>query len=73
MQETIGKRIKRLREAASLSQWRLSADIGVPQSTLWRWETQDATPGATKLPAIADALGVTTDYLLGRTDDEGAA
>ena len=66
MEETIGERIKRLREAAGLSQWKLAAAAGVPQSTLWRWETKGAAPGSTKLSALADALGVTTDYLLGR-------
>ncbi|MET3659617.1 helix-turn-helix domain-containing protein [Sporosarcina psychrophila] len=40
--------------------------LGYSKNTLYRLKTQN--PGADKLEAIADYFGVSTDYLLGRTD-----
>ncbi len=64
--------IKKLREAAGLSQMALSEIISVPQSTIASWETGRALPRADKLPLIAKALGCTIDDLLnGRPDKQG--
>lgn len=65
--------IKKLREAAGLSQMALSEIISVPQSTIASWETGRALPRADKLPLIAKALGCTIDDLLNeRPDKQGA-
>ena len=42
--------------------------MGYSKNTLYRLKKQ--TPGSDKLEAIADYFGVTTDYLLGRTNQK---
>ena len=44
--------------------------LGVSQPTLSAWETGNKTPSVEGLEKMADLYGVTTDYLLGRTDTE---
>ncbi|MFE4523459.1 helix-turn-helix domain-containing protein [Cytobacillus firmus] len=46
----------------------LEKSLGYSKNTLYRLKTQ--TPGADKLKAIADYFDVSTDYLLGRTDQK---
>ena len=65
--------IKKLREAAGISQMRLSEMINVPQSTIASWETGRALPRADKLPLIAKALGCTVDDLLKEPSSETEA
>lgn len=43
--------------------------IGTTRSTISAWGTKKTTPKGEFVAAIADALGVSADYLLGRTDD----
>lgn len=43
--------------------------IGSSKSTVSKWNTKNITPLGETVAAIADALSVSTDYLLGRTDD----
>lgn len=43
--------------------------FGSNKSTVSKWKTNDITPLGNIVAAIADAFGVSTDYLLGRTDD----
>ena len=67
----IGERIKRLREQRRFTQTELAARSGVPQSLISRLEgkTRD-NPGADVLRGLAQALGCTTDYLVGMHEDE---
>lgn len=61
----------RLREArlrASMSQDALARQINVGQRLVTRWETGLNDPSATYIVALAVALGVSTDHLLGMTD-----
>lgn len=46
----------------------LEEALGYSKNTLYRLKKQ--TPGSDKLEAIADYFGVTTDYLLGRTNQK---
>ena len=43
--------------------------FGSTKATISKWNTKDITPLGNTVAAIADALEVSTDYLLGRTDD----
>lgn len=43
--------------------------IGVARATISIWNTKNTAPKGETVLAIADALHVSTDYLLGRTDD----
>jgi transcriptional regulator with XRE-family HTH domain len=69
--ETMGKRLKRLREAAGLSQSQLAAAAGVPLGTLRNWEYDRREPLLGAAARLASALGVTLDELAGRTPPKG--
>ena len=44
--------------------------LGISQPTLSAWETGNKAPSIEGLEKMADLYGVTTDFLLGRTDSE---
>ena len=47
-----------------------AADMfGISKSTISSWNTKNTFPKGDTVAAVADALGVSADYLLGRTDD----
>lgn len=66
-----GDRIRMKRLATRMSQRELGAKIGKDQAYVSRLERGEF-PGVTSetLEALADALGVSTDYLLGRKKKE---
>lgn len=66
-------RIKELREEKGLSQSEVAKAIGGTQSNLAKWEKGSVQPGAEFIKKLADFFNVSADYLLGRTDDLGAA
>lgn len=61
-------RLKALREEAGYSQYTFADAFGCAQSTVGSWEAGRREPPFKTLIKIADFFGVTTDYLLGRTD-----
>lgn len=68
-QPTFGKKIKELRTKKGLTLDQLAAATGSSKSYIWELENKDPPrPSAEKLAAIAAALGVTTDYLIGREE-----
>ncbi|MCT2197413.1 helix-turn-helix domain-containing protein [Paenibacillus sp. p3-SID1389] len=71
--QTLGERIRYLRELRQLTQKDLAsrADISVVQ--LSRYETNDRKPDPEVLRNIVDALDTSADYLLGRTNDPSPA
>ena len=64
----IGKRIKVLREEKNVTQKEAAQQIGIQQSTLSKYERGIQNPRFQELCLISDWLGVSVDYLLGRTD-----
>lgn len=58
-------RLKTLREAAGLSIRELARQIGEDHSNVRYWEISGKPPRSELLPAIAQALGVTVEDLLG--------
>jgi transcriptional regulator with XRE-family HTH domain len=56
------------RKKAGLSQEALAEQLGVSRQAISKWETGDAVPEINKLLLLANAFGVTTDWLL--SDDE---
>lgn len=58
--------IKRLREAAGMTQAELANKIGVTQPIVASWETGVKSPRAAKLPKLAQILGCTIDDLFRR-------
>ena len=61
-------RIREQRTNLHLTQSELAQRVGVSRSTIAMWETGGSQPDNDALRVMADAMGVSTDYLLGRTD-----
>ena len=62
----------RLRAARDLRQWSqndLATRAGLPPSSIAHFETGSRKPSFDTLRRVANALEVTTDYLLGRADE----
>lgn len=64
-----GERIRELRKARGLNQDQLAELASLNRVTVAKYEAGRVEPGAHALVRIADALEVTTDALLGRTDE----
>lgn len=60
--------LRKLREEKSISQVRLSVEIGVAQETISAYERGKAVTTCENLLKIAKFLNTSTDYLLGLTD-----
>lgn len=71
--DTIHQRIRKLREDKGLSQESLGKAAGVTYQSVQEWEQADGTaPSRKRLKKVADALGVTEQYLLsGDQPDSG--
>ena len=65
----ISERMRALRESVKLSQMKLSKEFEISQSSLARYETDDATPPPELLLKYANYFDVSLDYIFGRTDD----
>jgi len=63
---TLGDRIREARKALKLNQVDLAARLGTTQGVVSMWETGARKPTINGLAALATALDVTTDWLLGR-------
>ena len=62
-----GARIKELRTSQGMTLDQLAQKTGTAKSYIWELENKEPPrPSAEKLSAIAEALGVTVDYLFGR-------
>ena len=66
--EIVAKRIKGLRESASLSQSKIAAMIGTTQASVFRYENGQASPPLEVLLWYANFFDVSLDYIFGRTD-----
>lgn len=67
---TLGDRIALLRKRKKLSPAQLGQYVGVSAEVIGKYEQQDVTPSLVILVRLADALDVSTDFLLGRISDE---
>ena len=63
--ETFGDRLAKLRKAAGYSLRGLAAELGSSPRMLVYYEKHSGNPSAHFLPPLANALGVSTDQLLG--------
>jgi transcriptional regulator with XRE-family HTH domain len=64
-----GDRLKAIRERKGLTQEELAARIGVGTQQIWRWESGSTTPASNFVADLARELSVSSDYLLGISDD----
>ncbi len=67
---TLGEKIKLVRSQKKMSQADLANGAGVHQKNISKYENDGVVPSALTLKALAKSLNVTTDYLLGGTDDD---
>ncbi|MBQ7705374.1 MAG: helix-turn-helix transcriptional regulator [Selenomonadaceae bacterium] len=65
---TVGESLKRFRKAFKLTQKEVADVLGVKQQS-YVYETKDVTPSVNVIIKLADHYDVSTDYLLGRTDN----
>ena len=69
----IGRRIAELRESKNISQTELASRININRSVLNRIELGTRPARDLELKGIANVLDVSTDYLVGNTDNPNSA
>lgn len=62
----LGERIAQARKAIGLTQLQLAEKLGVSQRVVTYWERESVSLKPEQLSALADALEVSADFLLGR-------
>lgn len=71
--DSVAEKLKEYRKAKNLNQEQLAEHFEVSTQTISGWETARKGTGVDNIIAIADKLGVSTDFLLGRTKDDSTA
>jgi len=69
MQNPIGERIRQLRQQHSWTQNELADRTQLERKSIIRYESGQNVPGGRALTSLARIFGVSTDYLLGLSDD----
>lgn len=64
----LAERMQLLRKERKLTQKDVAAHLGITVRTYQYYEGDDHRPDLETIVALADFYNVTTDYLLGRTD-----
>lgn len=67
---SLKNRLALLRKDKGISQSELANIAGIHANVLGRYERGEATPSVEMAAKLADALGVSLDYLIGKTDME---
>lgn len=65
----LGNRLAYIREQRGLTQAELAEIVGLHYQQIWRYENNKTEPDGKIVASIAKALKVSTDYLLGVTDN----
>ena len=65
-----GERLSNIRKEKKMSQQELAQTVGIHANVLGRYERGEARPFVEMGVKLAQALGVSVDYLLGSTDME---
>lgn len=69
MNKIFAERLKELREDKNLSMQDLASKLNLGSSSLCRWENCQADIKGEQLVVVAKFFNVSTDYLLGLSDD----
>jgi transcriptional regulator with XRE-family HTH domain len=69
MSDIFAERLRTARESRKMSQSDLAKETGLMPSAVSHFETGRRSPSFANLKALSDALKVTTDYLIGRSDE----
>lgn len=67
--DTLGNRLKRARQNINKTQKQISDILGISIGTLSGYERDYRDPDTETLNKLAEIYGVSTDYLLGRTEN----
>ena len=67
--ETIGSRLKKLRQSVKMPQRKMGELLGVSQSSVDRYERNTARPTVENFLVYADYFDVSLDYIFGRCDE----
>lgn len=67
---TLGEKLARLRKARGMSQEQLAAALGVSRQAVSKWGLGEAVPDVSRVVAMSELFGVTTDYLLKDVSEE---
>ncbi|WP_285023503.1 helix-turn-helix domain-containing protein [Lactococcus garvieae] len=68
---TFASRLQEIRKSLKLSYQEFASELGVSYETLVSWENGGSVPKIDELDVLAETLGVTTDYLLGISNNYG--
>jgi transcriptional regulator with XRE-family HTH domain len=71
--ELFPDRLRAARKLRALEQAELAAKAGLPPTSISHFESGARKPSFDNLRRLAQALDVTTDYLMGRADEPGAS
>ncbi len=66
---SLTNRLDELKTSRKLMQKQVAEGSGIPLRTYQRYENGEREPSVSTLVALADFFNVSTDYLLGRTDN----
>jgi len=66
----LGEKITKLKKLKHLSQVALAEATGISRDAISKYERGDSTPSVDYAKRIADALGVSLDYLVNDNDEE---
>ena len=67
--ELFSRRLKYCRNKKGLTQAEFSKVMGIPRSTVSGYETEDKEPDMATIVRFAEFFGVSTDWLLGKSED----
>lgn len=68
--ELFGQRLKELRNKKDMNQEKVASLLGISRARYSHYENNHVEPDLELLRKFSDFFGVSTDYLLGRTDDQ---
>jgi len=71
--EVFAARLAEARQKRQLSQIDLAKKTGLPASSISHFEARKRRPSFDNLSKLADALNVTADFLIGRSEDTSSA
>ncbi len=69
---SFGERLKKVRQEKGLSQSELGKMVDIHYTQIGRYESKGAKPSSEVLSKIANALGVTSDFLISGSNEEQA-
>lgn len=66
---TLGKKIQKLRKEKNWTQEELAERLGVSSQAVSKWETDISSPDILLLKPLAEAMGISVDYLLDSNEE----